>query len=64
MPGNSGGHCPGLDLLAIKYRSDRPSDERRVHNGPIDHGILGQRFQAEAHQLVTLLGTLQLDGLD
>jgi len=64
MPGNRGSHRAGLDLLAVENRANGAGDERRVHDGAIDDRVLCQRLQAEAHQLVALLGALQLHGLD
>src|SRR5260370_39797145 len=58
------GYRACLDLLAVEYRSDRSRNERGVHDGAVDHCILRQRLQAEAHQFIPLLGTLQFDGLD
>ena len=40
----------------VEDRADRSRHQRRVHDRAVHHRILRQRLQAEADQLVALLG--------
>ena len=60
---NRSGYVFRLGLLRVEHAADRARHKRRVHDGAVHHGVLGQRLQAETYQLVALLGLFELDGL-
>ena len=53
-----------FDLLPVKDGDDLFGHRRSVHDGAVHDGVLGQRLQAIAHQLVTDFRFLQLDGFN